>query len=150
MPRITADDLAARTKIKPGVACMLKVDIDGFMKGETVTFVGADRYNGGESMTVRVYHGKETSRVDFRMGEFVDDYLVDVATLTKLDEDTDEDAASARRGGWRIDGDLWWVRPIRGTDPRIDDAAVGFTCSSSAFVRTAALALGYDQGRTTR
>jgi len=57
--------------------------------------------------------------------------------------------ADLARKGWRIDRDLWWVRPARAdetTDRSFPDGTMGFVDRGRTYTRNADLARRLDRG----
>jgi hypothetical protein len=64
----------------------------------------------------------------------------------KLPWDRLQSATAARKRGWRIDGDGWWIRRLRKNDPQIADCSFGFVGVQHVYVRAAKFANAYDRG----
>lgn len=66
--------------------------------------------------------------------------------LIALPQDDPAEAAAAFAAGWRIDDDLWWVRPVRGGEPELyDDGDRAFIVRRFAFAGGAEGALRLDR-----
>lgn len=62
--------------------------------------------------------------------------------LKALESDDPKDAETAFEGGWRIDEDYWWVRPIREGDS--DDEGDGFIEQRHVYFACAEDAVAFD------
>ncbi len=68
--------------------------------------------------------------------------MIRTTERTSLESDDAQAAEAARDAGWRIDTDLWWVRPRRDGDaPDTDD---GMVMDRFVFVASAKGAVDYD------